>query len=395
MQRGRGRGRQGGTRSAVRGRARLHLARGPADRHERRRARLRRPLAAGDAGRPGAPPRGGPRHSSRACARSTAARCRDFDAVSYDLFDFMVSQRIALAQYREWRAPLNSDSGFYADLLQLHDLQAPRTTKDYENYIARLGDVPRYFRENIANMRQGIADGFVLPAEIMPGIASVIAGAQYAKAEDSPFWIPFAEFPAGVPEADRARLAAAGTRRSRSRSSRPTRSSRRSSTASTGRRRASRSARPTCRTARRTTPTSCATSRRCPVRRPRRSTQTGPRRSRADPRRDGGDRAARSGFTGSFDEFLAFLRTRPAVLREDARADPLARRVDHARDRRPHAGFLRTHSARAVHGEARAGGARAELHGRPLQPGAARRGRRILGQHVRAARTVRSTCCRR
>ena len=85
--------------------------------------------------------------------------------MSYDLFDFMVTQRIALARYREWRAPLNSDSGFYADLLQLHDLQAPRTTRDYENYIARLADVPRYFRENIANMRQGIADGFVLPAD--------------------------------------------------------------------------------------------------------------------------------------------------------------------------------------------------------------------------------------
>jgi uncharacterized protein (DUF885 family) len=133
-----------------------------------------------------------------------------FDAVSYDLFEFMVSQRVALAAYREWRVPLNSDSGFYADLLQLHDLQAPRTTKDYENYIARLADVPRYFGENIANMRQGMKDGFVLPAQIIPGIASVIAAAQYAKAEDSPFWIPFDEFPAAVPEADRARLAAAG-----------------------------------------------------------------------------------------------------------------------------------------------------------------------------------------
>ena len=134
----------------------------------------------------------------------------EFDAVSYDLFEFMVSQRVALAAYREWRVPLNSDSGFYADLLQLHDLQAPRTTKDYENYIARLADVPRYFDENIANMRQGMKDGFVLPAEIIPGIASVIAAAQYAKAEDSPFWIPFAEFPAAVAEADRARLAADG-----------------------------------------------------------------------------------------------------------------------------------------------------------------------------------------
>ena len=134
----------------------------------------------------------------------------NFDAVSYDLFEFMVSQRVTLAKYREWRTPLNSDSGFYADILQLHDLQAPRTTKDYENYVARLGDVPRYFRENIANMRQGMKEGFVLPAEIIPGIQKVIDTAQYAKAEDSPFWIPFANFPAAVPEADRPRLVAAG-----------------------------------------------------------------------------------------------------------------------------------------------------------------------------------------
>ncbi len=134
----------------------------------------------------------------------------NFDAVSYELFEFMVTQRATLGKYREWRAPLNSDSGFYADILQLHDLQAPRKSKDYENFIARLNDVPRYFRENVANMRQGIKDGFVLPAEIIPGIQKVIDSAQYARAEDSPFWTPFAEFPAGVPEADRARLAAAG-----------------------------------------------------------------------------------------------------------------------------------------------------------------------------------------
>ena len=134
----------------------------------------------------------------------------DFDAVSYDLFEYMLAQRVTFGRYREWRVPLVSDSGFYTSILQLHDLQAPRTTKDYENYIARLREVPRYFRENIANMRQGIADGFVLPAEVMPGISSVVAAAQFAKAEDSPFWIPFARFPESVPEPDRARLAAGG-----------------------------------------------------------------------------------------------------------------------------------------------------------------------------------------
>jgi uncharacterized protein (DUF885 family) len=134
----------------------------------------------------------------------------EFDRVSYDLFDFMVVERARLAKYREWRAPLNSDSGFYADILQLHDTHAPQTTQDYENYVARLNDVPRYFRENIANMRHGMADGFVLPAEIVAGISRVIAGAQYKTAEATPFWTPFAEFPGRVPAGERARLAEIG-----------------------------------------------------------------------------------------------------------------------------------------------------------------------------------------
>jgi uncharacterized protein (DUF885 family) len=132
------------------------------------------------------------------------------EQVSYDLFDFMVGQRVAFAPYKEWRLPFNSDSGFYSDLLQLHETNAPRTTHDYENYIARLNDYPRYFREQIANLRQGVRDGFTLPAEIGEGVASVIDGMHYARPEDMALWTPFANYPATVPEGDRARLTAAG-----------------------------------------------------------------------------------------------------------------------------------------------------------------------------------------
>jgi uncharacterized protein (DUF885 family) len=132
------------------------------------------------------------------------------DRVNYDLFDFMVSQRIALARHRDWRIPLNSDSGFYADVLLLPDYVNPRTTLDYERYVARLEDLPRYFDENVANMRAGLRDGYTLPSEILEGVAKVVAGTRFERAEDSPLYAPFEAFPSTVPEADRARLAAAG-----------------------------------------------------------------------------------------------------------------------------------------------------------------------------------------
>ena len=68
--------------------------------------------------------------------------------MSYDLFDFMVSQRVTLGRYKEWRLPMSSDSGFYSEVLYMDELANPRTVAEYENFIARLSDVPRYFDEH-------------------------------------------------------------------------------------------------------------------------------------------------------------------------------------------------------------------------------------------------------
>jgi uncharacterized protein (DUF885 family) len=132
------------------------------------------------------------------------------EEVSYDIFDFMVASRVVLARYREWRLPFNSDSGFFSDLLQLDSLVDPQTTKHYEDYIARLEDVPRYFDENIANSRTGMRDGFTLPSAVLDGVSKVVAAAQCNAPEESPLWQPFASFPDRVPESERARLAEAG-----------------------------------------------------------------------------------------------------------------------------------------------------------------------------------------
>lgn len=130
--------------------------------------------------------------------------------VSYDLFEFMVGERVKLAKYREWRAPLNSDSGFHTEILFLHQYADPKTVKDYENYIARLRDVRRYFAENIANMQQGMRDGFTLPSAILDGVSKSLVAQQYKDPEKMPLWGPFAKFSPAVPESERQRLAAAG-----------------------------------------------------------------------------------------------------------------------------------------------------------------------------------------
>lgn len=132
------------------------------------------------------------------------------DQISYDLFDFILTYRVKFASYNEWRSPLNSDSGFHTDVMQMYEAADTQSVVGYERYVARLNDVTRYFAENIANMRQGLKDGYTLPADILPGVASIIDAQQFTNAEDSPLYEPFNAFPDWISASDRTRLKEAG-----------------------------------------------------------------------------------------------------------------------------------------------------------------------------------------
>ena len=132
------------------------------------------------------------------------------DQVSYDLFDFILTYRLKFAAYKEWRAPLFSDSGFHTEVMQMHEAADTQSVTGYERYIARLKDVKRYFAENIANMRQGLKDGYTLPADILPGVASIVDAQQFANPEDSPLYAPFKAFPHLISATEQVRLRDAG-----------------------------------------------------------------------------------------------------------------------------------------------------------------------------------------
>jgi uncharacterized protein (DUF885 family) len=132
------------------------------------------------------------------------------DQVSYDLFDFILTYRVKFTDYKEWRTPLYSDSGFHTEVMQMHEAADTQSVTGYEHYIARLSDVKRYFAENTVNMRQGLKDGYTLPADILAGVASIIQAEQFTNPEDSPLYGPFKAFSHFIPATDQARLREAG-----------------------------------------------------------------------------------------------------------------------------------------------------------------------------------------
>jgi uncharacterized protein (DUF885 family) len=130
--------------------------------------------------------------------------------VSYDIFRQQREDALRGHEFRAYLMPITNREGFHTSFPQLHERVPLNTVRDYENYIARLRDFHRFAREHIALMRQGREEGMILPRVVLQGIEETIRPHAVDEPEQSRLWTPFREFPAAVPQAEYARLRAAG-----------------------------------------------------------------------------------------------------------------------------------------------------------------------------------------
>jgi uncharacterized protein (DUF885 family) len=108
------------------------------------------------------------------------------------------------AKFRDWEMPANSDSNFWT---YLHERESLDDGAAYQRYIARMRDIPRYFGEQIANMRAGLKRGFTPPQATLAGRDGSIAS--FIKpAEQNAFYDAFRTMPSTISAADQAKLRA-------------------------------------------------------------------------------------------------------------------------------------------------------------------------------------------
>ncbi len=141
-------------------------------------------------------------------------RLRDLDSaalspagrVNAELLIWVLEDSIQAAELGLSRIPFNTFTGFFMRALTASNDVAMERVQDYEDYITRMSEVPRYFSENIENMRTGASDGFVLPQIVVDGVQPTIKAQVKSVAEDSSFYAPFLHMSSRLSAADQERL---------------------------------------------------------------------------------------------------------------------------------------------------------------------------------------------
>ncbi|MET3117990.1 uncharacterized protein (DUF885 family) [Undibacterium sp. GrIS 1.8] len=132
------------------------------------------------------------------------------DQINYAVYRAQIKALLNDQILMEYQKPLNADSAFWSDLT--YAARKPLfSLVDYRNYLAQLKDVPRYFAENVSNMRAGLQRGFTPPKVTLLGRDASVASVIDAKTvQDTVFYTPFKNMPATLSADQQNQLRAEG-----------------------------------------------------------------------------------------------------------------------------------------------------------------------------------------
>ena len=127
----------------------------------------------------------------------------DAERINAAVFRTNLEHALIDGRFREWEMPVNSDSAFWQYLAPRDGF---RTADEYRRYIGRMRDIPRFFSENVANMRTGLARRFTPPRATLQGRESAIAAYAATDVEQNPFFAPFNDMPSIIPAEEQEQL---------------------------------------------------------------------------------------------------------------------------------------------------------------------------------------------
>jgi uncharacterized protein (DUF885 family) len=124
------------------------------------------------------------------------------DALSHEVLTRSLEQRIDNYGFKEYEMPLSQMDGPQVGLADLPLAVPLDSVKHYEDYVARLHQIPRVFSQTEEVLRAGVRDHLMPVRFLLEKVPAQCAGVISA----DPFLTPIKKFPEDMPVADRQRL---------------------------------------------------------------------------------------------------------------------------------------------------------------------------------------------
>jgi uncharacterized protein (DUF885 family) len=107
------------------------------------------------------------------------------------------------ARFKDWEMPVTQFNGIHLQYASLVVDTPFRNVKDYQDYLARLHQIPRGLEQATAHMRNGLRDHLLPPKYILELVSAQAQQIADGSPDKSPFTEPLRKFPDAVSEADR------------------------------------------------------------------------------------------------------------------------------------------------------------------------------------------------
>jgi uncharacterized protein (DUF885 family) len=129
------------------------------------------------------------------------------DRLSHELLERQLTRADVNYELKNYEMPVNQQGGVHTSLADLPMSVPLDSVRHYEDYIARLHQIPRVLKQTTEVLRAGEKDGLMPPKVVVDQLPGQCEGIVAA----NPFLLPLKKFPASFSEAEKQRLTAAMT----------------------------------------------------------------------------------------------------------------------------------------------------------------------------------------
>jgi len=148
-------------------------------------------------------------HTRQALRRFEALDTTGFpeqERLNQSLMVRSLRESVESAQFKSWEMPATQFGGIHLGYASLAFDSPFRNVKDYEDYLARLRQIPRVLEQAAGHMRDGLRDHLMPPKYLLEKVATQAQQIADNPLDKSPFTGPLRKFPDSISEVDRKRL---------------------------------------------------------------------------------------------------------------------------------------------------------------------------------------------